>query len=141
MMLTPPGRAAPGPAASTGAPSATRAETGSYLAEISAAETYKAGAEGTVSVFLSAKGDYHVNGKYPYKFKAADPPPEGLKYPKPVLGRAEGAFEEKRATFKVPFTAKKSGKVSVGGTLHLSVCSETSCIVDKVLLETVVDVK
>jgi ABC-type glycerol-3-phosphate transport system substrate-binding protein len=118
-----------------------RSETENYVAEMAATGAYKAGAEGTVEVTLVPKGGYHTNAQYPYKFKTADPPADGVTYPKPVLQRADGTFEEKKGSFKVPFTAAKSGKATIAGTLSLSVCSEANCIMDKVPLELTVDVK
>lgn len=117
-----------------------KAEAEHYVAEMTAPGLYKAGAEGVVVVTLLPKGAYHTNPQYPYKFKLGDPP-QGVSYPKPMLVRADGSFEDKRGTFKVPFVAAKPGKVTVGGTFSLSVCNEASCIMDKVPLEVVVDVK
>ena len=118
-----------------------KAETENYVAEIRANGGYKAGAEGTVEIVLTTKGAYHTNAQYPYRFKAADPAPDGVTYPKPVLQRADGAFEEKKGSFKLPFTASKAGKFTIGGIFSLSVCSEANCIMDKVPLEVSVDVK
>jgi hypothetical protein len=118
-----------------------RAETESYTVEMKAGSSYKAGAEGAVEVTLTPKGSYHTNDQYPYKFKVADPPPEGVTFPKPLLQRADGSFEKARGTFKVPFVAAKSGKVTIAGTMSLSVCSDANCIMDKVPLEVAVDVK
>jgi hypothetical protein len=118
-----------------------KSETETYVAEMKVVAACKAGAECTVEVTLVPKGAYHTNEKYPYKWKAPDPVPEGISYPKPLLQRADGSFEEKRASFKVPFTAAKPGKVTVSGTLSMSVCSEANCIMDKVPLEVAVDVK
>lgn len=118
-----------------------KADTDSYVAEIKASGTYKAGAEGTVDITFATKGDYHINKQYPYKFKATDPAPEGISFPKPILQRADGTFEEKSGAFKVPFVVSKSGKATVSGTLSLSVCSDANCIMDKVELAVDVDVK
>ena len=118
-----------------------RADTDNYLAEIKAVGSYKPGAEGAVNVFLTPKGGYHTNAQYPYKFKLNDPPPDGVTFPKPVLVRADGTFEEKKGSFKVPFVAAKAGTVTIAGTLFLSVCSDANCIMDKVPLEVPVDVK
>ena len=118
-----------------------KAETETYVAEIKASGAYKAGAEGTVDVTFATKGDYHINKQYPYKFKATDPAPEGISFSKPILQRADGAFEEKSGSFKVPFTVAKAGKATVSGTLSLSVCSDANCIMDKVELSVDVDVK
>lgn len=118
----------------------SKADAANYIAEIVGTGAYKAGTEGTVQVTVVPKGEYHINAQYPYKFKA-NAPSDGLTYPKPTLQRADGKFEEKRGTFIVPFVAAKAGKVSVGGTFNLSVCSAANCIMDKVPLEVVVDVK
>jgi hypothetical protein len=118
-----------------------KAETENYVAEIKASGTYKAGTEGTIDVTFSTKGDYHINKQYPYKFKATDPAPEGIKYSKPILQRADGTFEEKSGSFKVPFTVSKAGKATVSGVLSLSVCSDANCIMDKVDLEVEVEAK
>jgi hypothetical protein len=118
-----------------------KAETETYVVEMKATGACKAGAECLVEVTLVPKAAYHTNAQYPYKWKAPDPAPEGITYPKPILQRADGAFEEKRASFKVPFVVAKSGSATIGGTLSLSVCSEANCIMDKVPLEVAVDVK
>ncbi len=116
-------------------------ETDTYVAEIKAAGAYKAGEQGVVEVTLAPKGAYHINGEYPYKFKAADPAPDGVTYPRPILARADGTFDTTKGTFKFPFVASKPGKVTVGGTLHLSVCSDANCVMDKAQLEVQLDVK
>lgn len=118
-----------------------KSETETFVAEIKGTGSYAAGSEGTVEVTLSPKGGYHINAQYPYKFKLNDPAPDGVSYPKPVLQRADGTFDEKRGMFKVPFKASKAGKVTIGGTFSLSVCSDANCIMDKVALEVAVDVK
>ena len=118
-----------------------KSETDTYIAEVKASGTYRAGAEGTVEVTFSTKGDYHINKQYPYKFKATDPAPEGIKYSKPILLRADGTFEEKSGSFKVPFVVNKAGKATVSGVLSLSVCSDANCIMDKVDLEVEVEAK
>ena len=126
---------------STAVTKGPKSEADSYVAEIKASGAYKAGAEGTVEITFATKGDYHINAQYPYKFKATDPAPEGISFPKPILVRADGAFEEKRGSFKVPFVVSKAGKATVSGTLSLSVCSDANCIMDKVELALDVDVK
>jgi hypothetical protein len=118
----------------------SKSDTDNFTAEIKAGPGYKAGAEGAVEVFLTPKGGYHTNAQYPYKFKLSEPAPEGVSFPKPVLVRADGSFEEKKGYFKVPFVAAKAGKVTIAGTLYLSVCSDANCIMDKVALEVPVDV-
>jgi hypothetical protein len=94
-----------------------------------------------VEVLVEAKGDYHINDKYPYKFKSEDPPPTGMRYPKPVVGKEDGVFEEKKLTLKVPFVSETLGEKRVAGTLSLSVCSAANCLIDKQPLEVTVKVQ
>ena len=117
----------------------TKIEADSYLVEISTGSPPPAGAAGSVRVSLTAKGGFHINDQYPYRFRAS-PPVDGVSYPKPVLERADGQFEEKTAVFQLPFVASHAGQFSVGGVLNLSVCSPTSCIVQKVPLAVTVSV-
>ena len=118
-----------------------RSDNEKYTAEIKASGSYAPGAQGTVEVVLAPKGGYHINAQYPYKFKVTDPAPEGVTFPKPLLSRADGSFEETKGSFHVPFVAAKAGRVTVGGTLYLSVCSDANCIMDKVDLEVEVEAK
>ncbi len=101
---------------------------------------YKPGIEGKVRVTLTTKGEFHINDKFPYRFKTGAPA-EGASYPRAVLQRDDGKFEPQRATFEVPFVAARSGKFEVGGIFHLSACSATSCLVEKAPLTVSVDVR
>ena len=132
--------ASPAPASESAFPAAAKFETPNYLVEIAAPGAFKVGVEGTAKVTLTTKGAYHINPQYPYRFKAAEPP-HGLSYPKPVLQRADGQFEEKRAVFKLAFVASQPGKFNVGGAFHMSVCSEGNCLVDKPALDVTVSVE
>jgi hypothetical protein len=122
--------------------SAGRAKVDSeqYTVEMKASGAYKAGQEGTVEIAITPKGDYHINDKYPLKFKAAEPPDASVKYAKSVLKREDGTFEAKKGSLKVPFTAQRSGKAKISGVLSFSVCSDANCIMDKIELETEVAV-
>ncbi len=118
-----------------------KVDTDTYTLEIKGSGKYKAGQEGTVEITLVPKGEYHINDKYPLKFKLTDPAPEGVKYPKAVIKREDGTVEEKKALFKVPFTADKAGKAKVSGLFYLSVCSAANCLMDKQEIEAIVDVE
>jgi hypothetical protein len=118
----------------------SKLETETYAVEITSSGPYKSGATGTVKVLLTAKTGFHINGQYPYRFKAKVPT-EGVTYPKPVLERADGKFEETTAVFVLPFVAGHPGKFDVGGVFHMSVCSPASCIVQKAPLEISIDVQ
>jgi hypothetical protein len=121
-------------------PASTRLETDTYLVEISALGPYHAGAAGSVRVSLTTKGVFHINGQYPYRFKAGVPP-DGVSYPKPVLERADGQFADKTAVFNLPFVANHAGTFDVGGVFHMSVCSPGSCVMQKAPLDLAVNVQ
>jgi hypothetical protein len=116
-------------------------EREAYVCEIATNGAYQAGTQGTVKITLNAKGDRHINPDYPHKFTTTDPAPEGVTYPKPVLTKADGSFDEKLGTFNLPFTAAKAGKVKIGGTFRFSVCNDSQCLMEKVDLALDVDVK
>jgi hypothetical protein len=94
----------------------------------------------TVHAEIIAKGEYHINESYPYKFRVDAAPPVGLAYPKPVVGRDDGQFEAQKAVLRVPFVAAAAGDKKVGGVLSLSVCSAKNCLMDKQALELTVKV-
>lgn len=136
--------AAPKPAseASSSSIAASRIDNENYTVEIKTAGAgYKANQEGTVDIKIEAKGDYHLNAKYPVKFTLTDPAPEGVKYPKAVLKREDGKFEDKTGGFSVPFVASRAGKAKISGKLSVSVCSDKNCLMEKLDLELDVDVK
>jgi hypothetical protein len=118
-----------------------KAESDAYVAELKISGAYKAGAEGIVELTLAPKGAYHVNDKYPIKWKAAETPSEGLTFPKPLMRREDGDVSDKGALFKVPFVAAKAGKAIVAGTFSFSVCSDANCLMEKVELEVEVEAK
>jgi len=121
-------------------PSNAKVEADTYLVEISAGGPYRTGATGSVKVSLTAKAGFHINDQYPYRFNTSPPAP-GVSYPKPVLERADGQFEATAAVFQLPFVASRAGQFAVGGVLKLSVCSPTSCIVQKAPLAVSVTVQ
>jgi len=130
------------PAAETpkpGGPARPSFESGNYRAEIRSVGPCKKDRTCTAEVLVEAKGEYHINDKYPYRFKLEDPAP-GVKYPKPVVGKEDGKIEERKAVLNVPFVSETSGDKKVAGTLSLSVCSAANCLMDKQPLEVTVKV-
>ena len=125
----------------TFAAAAPAVENANYSVKLEAAGPYKKDQQGIVRVVLTTKGDYHINKQYPYKFVTQDPPADGVSYPKKVVPRADGTYEEKKAVLPVPFVPTKSGDVSVGGTFSLSVCTDANCLMDKARLEVSVKVE
>jgi hypothetical protein len=127
------GPAQPGP----GAPSF---ENANYSAKIASAGPCKKDQTCSAEVVVVAKGEYHINDKYPYRFKLEDPPPAGLKYPKAVIGKEDGTMDERKITLKVPFVPGSAGDKKVAGLLSLSVCSAANCLMDKQQLDLTVKV-
>lgn len=136
------GVAAPRPAESQGTAIAkgSKIDSEQYTVEMKASGTYKANQEGNVEIAITPKGDYKLNSKYPVKFKVTDPAPEGLRFPKPLLKREDGKFEEKKGSFTVPFVATRSGKATISGVLSVSVCTDKNCVMEKLELDLTVDV-
>lgn len=134
--------AAPAPAkdapAQVGA--AAKFDKDQYLVEMKSAAC-TVGKECKAEILLSAKGEFHVNDKYPIKFKAADPAPEGLTFTKALVKREDGKFEEKKGSLPVAFTLAKAGKTKVAGTFSFSVCSDANCVMEKLDLEVEVEAK
>jgi hypothetical protein len=135
--------AAPAPAKDAPAQvaGAAKYDKDQFVVEMKSSGACSAGKECKVEISLAAKGDFHVNDKYPIKFKAVDPAPEGLTFTKSVVKREDGTFEAKKGSLPVAFTVAKAGKVKVGGTFSFSVCSDANCVMDKVDLEVEVEAK
>ena len=127
-------------AAQPAAPGAASFDNANYSAKIESAGPCKKDQTCAASVIVVAKGEYHINDKYPYRFKLEDPPPAGLKYPKAVIGKEDGTMDERKVTLKVPFVPASAGDKKVAGTLSLSVCSAANCLMDKQQLDLTVKV-
>ena len=116
-------------------------ENANYRAEMLSSGPCKKDSTCTAEVRVEAKGEYHINDKYPYRFKLEDPPPQGLKYPKPVVGKEDGTMDEHKVVLKVPFVSDATGEKKIAGTLSLSVCSAANCLMDKQPLAVTVKVE
>ena len=116
-------------------------DNANYSAKIASAGPCKKDQTCSAEIVVQAKGEYHINDKYPYRFKLEDPPPAGLKYPKPVIGKEDGTMDEHKVTLKVPFVPASAGDKKVAGTLSLSVCSAANCLMDKQQLDLSVKVE
>jgi hypothetical protein len=127
-------------AAQPAAVGAASFDNANYSAKIASAGPCKKDQTCAAEIVVQAKGDYHINDKYPYRFKLEDPPPAGLKYPKPVIGKEDGTMDEHKVTLKVPFVPSSAGDKKVAGTLSLSVCSAANCLMDKQQLDLTVKV-
>ncbi len=87
---------------------------------------------------MSAKGGYHVNDKYPYRFKPQGS--SGVRFAAPVFSTEAVLLEPMRATMKVDFTPEAKGDCAIAGSFAFSVCREDRCLVEKRNLEMKVSV-
>lgn len=90
---------------------------------------YATGQAGEAEILLSAKAPFHVNDKYPYKFKLKEAP--GIKYANLVVAKDAVKLEHTKATVPVAFTPESAGKHTVAGTLSFSVCTDDKCMIEK----------
>ncbi|HEX4337422.1 MAG TPA: hypothetical protein VH062_16015 [Polyangiaceae bacterium] len=88
-----------------------------------------AGQPATVVIAVDARGGYHVNDRYPYKFKPSEA--TGLTYASPAFSTEATKLEEKRATMTVSFTPDGKGDRTVAGKFAFSLCSADQCLIEK----------
>jgi len=136
--------AAPAPdapaAALAAAPAGTsKYDEGKFVLTLEPAGDVAAGKDGVVNVVLVANPPFHTNKEYPYKFKAKEG--DGVKFPKPVVGKDAAKLETQRLTMPVTFSADKAGKAIVAGQFAFSVCTDETCLIEKRDLSLAVDVK
>jgi len=123
------------PAASA-APPAPVAPSSEYALTSDAPEC-KAGATCTATIRLEARGAYHLNDEYPFKFTAGDNATvEFLGTDaggRNVFTKAAGDFMKQSATvgvMTVKFKPAAQGSLTIEGVYKLSVCSEADCKLD-----------
>jgi hypothetical protein len=92
---------------------------------------YAAGKVGVAEVELTAKGGYHCNDKYPYKFKIIEDETHGLKFDSPIFTKDAVRLETMRATMKLAFTPDSKGEKTLAGNFSFSLCSAERCLVEK----------
>ncbi|MGC4089564.1 MAG: hypothetical protein QM756_17080 [Polyangiaceae bacterium] len=127
--------AAPAPAAA----GAARVVEPNFELSLSAVGAYETGKPGQAQIVLDAKAPFHVNDKYPYKFKPKDD--AGLTFPAPVVGKDNVKLETARATMTVPFSVQSAGKHTLAGQFSFSVCTDDKCLIEKRDLSLVLEAK
>jgi hypothetical protein len=130
----PPAPDEPNPTARAGeeksaSPAAATAAGEGFEVKIAPKGGYETGKSGEAEIVLVAKDPFHVNEKYPYKFKLKETP--GLKYVSLVVGKDQVKLEAKRASLVVPFTPEKAGKHTVAGLFQFSVCTDDKCLIER----------
>jgi hypothetical protein len=121
------------PPAAEGTPAATQAAAQvseeSFDLRISGSSGYESGKAGEATITLDAKPPFHINDKYPYKFKLKQQ--AGLKFPSAVVGKDAAKLEKQRMTMAVPFVPESPGKHTLSGVLAFSVCTDDKCLIEK----------
>lgn len=129
--------AATGPAEP--APQAAEVSDATFALKIAAKGVAEVGKPAEAEIVLEAKEPFHVNDKYPYKFKLKEAP--GLTFPAALVGKEAVKLEKARATMRVPFTAQSAGRHSLSGQFSFSVCTDDKCLIEKRELSLLVDAK
>jgi hypothetical protein len=132
--------AAPSPTKSAARIAASKADKDQYTVELKTTGSCRAGSACTAQISLRSKGAYHINDKFPIKFKFGSAP-SGVSYAKPIVRREEGKFGATEGTLPVGFTIASAGRAKIGGTFSFSVCTDANCLMEKVDLDLDVDAK
>jgi hypothetical protein len=126
-------------AAEPAAAGASQVTDTSFELKIAPKGAYEAGKPAEAEIVLDAKPPFHVNDKYPYKFKLKEA--KGLTFPAPLVGKDAVKLEKARATMSVAFTPQTAGKHELGGQFSFSVCTDDKCLIEKRDLSLLVDAK
>jgi hypothetical protein len=125
------------PAAQTQAVAASQGQTPDQVQDDAQAYTIdtatvgecKAGAECTATITITAKGDYHVNDTYPFKFTAANAGGVELHGSGGNVFTG-GDFARQGKTvgvMTVKFKPAAKGNVSITGTYKICICTDKIC--------------
>jgi hypothetical protein len=114
--------------AAPAAPAASKYSEAGFDLVLQPKGAYAGGQAGEAEVVLTAKAPFHVNDKYPYKFKLKEAP--GLRFANLVIGKESVKLEPMRATVPVAFTPD-AGKHTLAGQLSFSVCTADQCMIEK----------
>ena len=133
-----PAPVAPAAVPPSAAPSSIE-ETGFSL-RLAEAGPYKTGELARFVLHLEPRGVFHINQEYPIEIGLTGD--ADTTFPKPTLARADAAqFDEKKATFDVPFTAKAAGDHKLMANVKFAVCTAENCVPDERNLALAVAVK
>jgi hypothetical protein len=105
-------------------------EEASFSLKLVEAGPYKAGELARFVVALEPRGVFHVNQEYPIEISVKGDPETS--FPKATLARPDAAaFDEKKARFDVPFTAKSAGDHKIMANVKFAVCTDENCVPDE----------
>lgn len=105
-------------------------EESNYSLKLVSAGPYKAGELARFVVNLEPRGEFHVNQEYPIEITLKSD--SDTSFPKESLTRPDAAeFDEKKARFDVPFTAKSAGDHKILANVKFAVCTDENCVPDE----------
>lgn len=133
-----PARDRPEEAAAPVVAAGAKVDNPNYNVTFRAEGPYQQGKEGSAEVVIEAKGEYHINDQYPFRFTPKDG--DGATFKGPI-GREGSTVEKAKVVLKVPFTPTRAGDVKLAGKISLSVCSDKQCLMEKQDLEVTASVK
>lgn len=112
----------------------------SFSLKLVEAGPYKAGELARFVLNLEPRGVFHVNQEYPIEISLKGD--ADTSFPKPSLAKPDAAqFDEKKARFDVPFTAKSAGDHKIMANVKFAVCTDENCVPDERDLALAVAVK
>jgi hypothetical protein len=105
-------------------------EESNFSLKLVSAGPYKAGELARFVVNLEPRGVFHVNQEYPIEISLKSD--TETSFPKATLARPDAAqFDEKKARFDVPFTAKSAGDHKIMANVKFAVCTDENCVPDE----------
>lgn len=91
---------------------------------------YTVGTEGTFTILLTPRGEYHVNEDFPMRVALAGP--DEVTWPSRELGDDDTDVRTlERASFQVRFTAGAAGEHRVTAEVDFAVCTPETCIPER----------
>ena len=115
-------------------------EESSFSLKLVEAGPYKAGELARFVLNLEPRGVFHVNQEYPIEITLKSD--TDTSFPKASLAKPDAAqFDEKKARFDVPFTAKSAGDHKIMANVKFAVCTDENCVPDERDLALAVAVK
>ena len=105
------------------------------------APTIKSGVKGVASIVFEVIGGYKWNKQYPARV-IIEGSPKIVSLTKKAFHQLTGDFEssEKKASVKVPMTARAVGEEAIDAQAKFSVCDDATCLIEKASVKIVVKV-
>jgi hypothetical protein len=137
-VVAPPAPVAAEPVPPSAAPSSI--EEAGFSLKLAEAGPYKAGELGRFVLHLEPHGKFHINQEYPIEIALSSD--ADTQFPKASLAKKDASeFDEKKASFDVPFTPKAAGDHKLIANVKFAVCTPENCVPDERNLSLAVAVK